>query len=351
MEINGRDTPLVHHSPGAHACSARSAVDRQQVDFGIARPPDGHGQFPHGIGAGLQSHTLGPQAPDSFHFLHESFLVHESETRVAFELLQRTRLESRLESRDFRVRGHDVSPFLQFNRPFEGVYFDLSADALGTLAPFELNGFHAQFADHVFGYPVAGVFHIHLDENVTIPLKIAAVLFHAAVHFRGFLHLALAVEFQVRIDAADIFPANQNDPADRSADRKVVPVLARDFRAAQGSCEDGNLHLHLMDGAEGGFRVDCRKGGFIRVRIHSFCSESIPHDVEVRVVDRIVFVCSGRDTAEGLRIKKLSAPEGGVEHVTASAAPVHTPAAYAGLRGYIPGAVAGLHGFICIGSL
>ena len=48
-------------------------------------------------------------------------------------------------------------------------------------------------------------------------------------------------------------------------------------------------------------------------------SEGIPHDVEVGIVDGVVLVRSGRDAAEGLRIEKFPAAEGGVEHVAASA--------------------------------
>jgi hypothetical protein len=126
----------------------------------------------------------------------------------------------------------------------------------------------------------------------------------------------------------------------------MFPVLARDFRAAQGSREDGNLHFHFVDRSKSGFRVDRRKGGLVRVRIHSFGPKGIAHDVEVGVVDGVVFVGTGRDAPEGLRIEQLSAPEGGMEHVASSAAPVHAPAADSGLGDYISGAIAGLHGFI-----
>ena len=156
---------------------------------------------------------------------------------------------------------------------------------------------------------------------------------------------------QGRIDAADVFTANQRDTRYGGAGGKMFPVLARDFRAAQGAREDGHLHLYLVDDSKGGFRVDRRKRGLVRVRINALGSKCIAHDVEVRVVHRVVFVRPGRDAAKGLRIEKLPAPEGGMEHVTASAAPVHAPAADAGLGGHIPGAVGGLHGFVRIGSL
>ncbi len=36
LEVEGRDAPLLHHAPRAHAGAAGCAVDGEQVDLGVA---------------------------------------------------------------------------------------------------------------------------------------------------------------------------------------------------------------------------------------------------------------------------------------------------------------------------
>jgi len=59
------------------------------------------------------------------------------------------------------------------------------------------------------------------------------------------------------------------------------------------------------------------------------------------VINRVVFICAGSDTPEGLRIKELTSTEGSPEHVAVSLAPIYAPAADTGLRCYIAGSVFG----------
>ena len=135
MKVNRRNAPLGHHAPGAHSSTARGPINCQQIDIGIAGPADGHGQFSHRIGSGLEGNAFGAQLAQALHLVHEAFLIHETEARMPFKLLQRSGLKSSLMRRVFRIRCYDVTSFFQFNGALQRVHFDFSSDTFGSLAP------------------------------------------------------------------------------------------------------------------------------------------------------------------------------------------------------------------------
>ena len=160
------------------------------------------------------------------------------------------------------VGGNDISPFLKLLGALQRVDFDLAADAFGSLPPFQLNGFHPEFVEHVFRDPQSGVLHIHLDHNVAVPLMVAAVVLHAPPHIGRLRDLTLLVDFELRINAAHVLPADQADTRDSGPYGKVLPIGTRNLGAAQSAGKHGNLHFDFFCGAIPGFSGDLGKSRY-----------------------------------------------------------------------------------------
>ncbi|MPN41379.1 hypothetical protein SDC9_188925 [bioreactor metagenome] len=62
-----------------------------------------------------------------------------------------------------RVGGYDIPSFLKLKGTLQRGHLDFAPDALGPLAPFELDGFDVVLVDDVFGHAEAGILHVHLD--------------------------------------------------------------------------------------------------------------------------------------------------------------------------------------------
>jgi hypothetical protein len=71
----------------------------------------------------------------------------------------------------------------------------------------------------------------------------------------------------------------------------------------------------------------------------------------VGIVYGIIFVRTGGNGAERLRIKEFASSESGPEHIAVALASVDAAAADTGLGGYVPGSVFGSEGFIGIGAV
>ena len=270
---------------------------------------------------------------------------------MAFELLQGTGLERGLIGRHFRIGRDDITALLQLQGALEGIHLDFAPDALGPLAPFELDGFDTELVQDIFGHAVAGVFHIHLHQDIPIAVMVAAVGLDTALHLRGALDQTVSVKLQFRIDAADVFPADQGDAADGGPHGEMLPVLAGNIGTAQGTGKNRHLHFNFVVGTEFGLRVHGREGGLVGIGLDPFGAERIPHDVEMGIIHRIVFVRPGRYPSEGLRIEQFPAAEGGPEGVAVAFTPVNTAAAQAGLRRHIAGSILGLEDVVGVRSL
>ena len=314
----------------------------KQVDLRVTRPANRHGQLAHRVGPGLEGDAPRTHAADAFDLLHEPLTVDEPQPGVALELLQRPGLERRLVGGKLRIGGHDVAALFQLERPSERVDLDFAADAFGPLAPFQLDGLHSEFFDDVFGDPQAGVLYVHLHQDVAVAFVVAAILLHAAVHFGGFDHLALRVQLEPGVDAAHVFSADDGDTADGGADREMLPVLAGDVGAAQGTGEDRDLHFHLGCGPISGLGVDIREGCLVGVRLDPLGPQGIAHDVQMGIIHRVVLVGPGGDITERLRVEHFAAPEGRAKQVAVAAAPVDAAAADSRLGRHVPGTVGGL---------
>ena len=68
---------------------------------------------------------------------------------MALELLDPSALERLTACREGGVGRDDVPALLQLDGPVEVADLDLPADALGALAPLQLDGLYAELLDHV----------------------------------------------------------------------------------------------------------------------------------------------------------------------------------------------------------
>ena len=105
-------------------------------------------------------------------------------------------LERRLHGGDRRVGRDDVAPLLQLDGPLEVADLDLAADALGALAPLELDGLDAELLDHVLGHAEVGVLDVQLHDDVAVVLLPLLVELDAALHLGRALDAAVVVELR-----------------------------------------------------------------------------------------------------------------------------------------------------------
>ncbi len=81
--------------------------------------------------------------------------------------------------------------------PRAKVHLDLAADALGALAPLELDGIELVLVDDVFSDAQPGVLDVHLHQDLSVSLMVLLIQGDPAVHVRRLLDLFISVP-QVR---------------------------------------------------------------------------------------------------------------------------------------------------------
>jgi hypothetical protein len=89
----------------------------------------------------------------------------------------------------------------------------------------------------------------------------------------------------------------------------------------------------------------------VRIGSYTFCAKGISHNIEMGVVQRIVFVRSGGNFSKRTRIEQFSATECGVKQVTVTLTAVHTATADSRLGCDVAGAVFCLQGLVSVGSM
>src|SRR4030042_1812599 len=183
---------------------------------------------------------------------------------MALKLLDLPFLEGLLHLRDCGIRGDDIPPLFELEGPFELPDLDLTADALGTLPPLELYSIELMLVQDVFRHAKACILHIHLHEDLTIPLLEPPVGLDAAIHLGRALDLPIVVELQLGVDAADVFATHEGDPRDGGPDGEVLPVLLGDEGGAQGTGEDGYAHPDLFIPSIRRLGINSRKNSRIR---------------------------------------------------------------------------------------
>jgi len=175
-----------------------------------------------------------------------------------------------------------------------------------------------------------------------------------AVHLGRLADLAVVVEFQFRVDPADVLSTDERDTRYGGSDGEVLPVCPGDLGRPERSGEDGNPHRDLDVPSILGPGVYFREYRGVGVSLDAF-GESlrtlrVALDVQVRVVDRVVFVSAGRDLAERAGIENFPAPEGGEPDFAGSLAPIDAPAADAGHGHDVPGTVGRSRCFVSVRS-
>ena len=328
LQVECRDSPLVHHRPGAHPGAARGAVDGEQIELRFRPVAHCHRQLHGGVGPRLESDPLEADLAKARHFLEKRGLAHESEAGMPLELLDLSFFVGPLHIRAGRVGSDDVAPVLKLQRPLQGTDLDLAADALGALTPLELDGVEAVLFEHVLGDAEAGVLHVHLDENLTVPFVIPLVGLDAPVHLGRKLDLPVLIEFELGVDAADVLAADQGHAGDGRPDGEVLPVIPGDVRRAEGAGEDRHLHFDFLLPPVLCLGVGVGENSRVRIALDALRQSPRPHgvavDVEVRVVDGVVLVGAGRDLPEGAGVDDFATPEGGEPDFTSPLAAVKT---------------------------
>ena len=248
---------------------------------------------------------------------------------MPFELFDGSVFESRLVYRIGRVRGDDITAFLQFQRPLQAIYLDFAADALGSLPPFQFDCLQAMLLVDVFGHAQPCVLDVHLHQDFTVALVISAIGLDTAVHIGGFDDVAPGVSLQSRVYTADVFAADQRHAADSRADRKMLPVFTSYLGGAQSPGEYGCLHFNLDVPPVLRLGIDRRKRSCIRIAFnslgHASGPEGVAMDIQVRVVDWIVFIATGGDVTERSGVNQFPTAEGCLKNFAVAGAAVDTP--------------------------
>ena len=310
-DLDGRDAPLVHHPPGAHARAAAGAVDGQQVELGLGGVLDRPGQVGRPVGAGLEEDALGPGLAQLLDPLHERLLLDHAQAGVALELLEAALLEGRDDVGVLGVGQDDVALLLEGLGLLDGLDLDLAADVLGALAPLELDGLDAQLLDGVFLDAEAGVLDVGLDDDVAVAVSCQSwKRLDAELHVRGADDPAV-LDLGLVVHAADVLADGQDGPGDGRPVRRARPVLLGDVGRAHAGDDEGHLELDVLVAADLGLDGDLLEGGLVAVGRHAPGALGRAHDAEVGQVDGIVLLAARGDDAEGLGIEDLGPAVGG----------------------------------------
>jgi len=264
---------------------------------------------------------------------------------VALEFLDGACLVGRLDLGERRVGQDDIAAALELLGALQRGDLDLAADVLGALAPLQLDRVKAVLVHDVLGHSQAGVFHVHLDEDLAVAFGVALVGLDPAVHLGGFLHEAVGPALEPRVDTADVLAADDRNAGNGGARGEVLPVLPGDFRGAQRTREDGEFHLDLLRPAVLGLRVDIGEQGRVGPGLHALgqamSADGVALDAQVGVVQGIVLVGTGGHVAEFRGIEHLAAPERREPDLAAAPAAVHAARADARHGDHAPRAVKG----------
>ena len=204
---------------------------------------------------------------------------------MSLELLDGPVVEGFLNVMEGRVGQDEVTPILELLGPLQGPYLDLTADALGALAPLQLDGIQVVFLRDVLCGSQPGILHVHLDQDLAVAFMKLFVDLDPAVHLRRLDDFAVIVSHQSGVHATDVLPAYQGNPRDGSTNGEVLPVDPGYICGSQRAGEDGNPHLNLLVPSILGLGIYLMKYGSVRVRFdplgQSFGSCGIALDVQV----------------------------------------------------------------------
>ena len=282
----------------------------QQVKLGIASPLDSHCQFTHWICTGLQGYAFCSELSQTLDFFHESFFVDKAKSGVTLEMPQCVVVERCLVVFGRRVWSYQITAFLEFQGSIQAINLNLATDALGTLSPFKLYALNAKLFDYILSHAKASIFDVHLHKQVTITFIPSLEYLYASLHVRGFGYLAVAIEFEGRVDTTYVFAANKRNTRYTCTRCEVIPVVLGNISRAECSGKDRHAHFDLRLCAVAGLGIYQRKQSVIRITILAFgqplCTHSVTLDIYVGVVDWIILVTAGSQCSEWSRIQNFS---------------------------------------------
>ncbi len=326
LDVEGGDTPLVHHRPGAHPRAAGRSVDGDEVDSRLGPVAQGHGQLSLGVGSRFEGYPLETDLPEPRYLGHESLLRDEAEARVALELPEPPVVEGLLHIGNGGVGKNNVAPLFEFEGPLESFHLDFAADALGALAPLELDGIEIVLFANIFGNTEPCILHIQLYEDLPVPFVIPFIGLYPAVHLGGLCYVPVTIQLELWVDTADVFAADQGDARYGGSDCKVLPVYPGDIRRTERAGENRDAHFHHLFPPVLGFHAGVGKYGRVGSRLHffgkPFRSNGVALNVNVGVIDRIILVGSRGDFAERPGIEHLTAAKGSQPDLAATLAAV-----------------------------
>src|SRR4030042_1873862 len=223
VEVKAGHTPLLHHAPGTHAGAAGRAVDGKEVDFSTGAPLDSHGKLAQAVSAGFQGDALEADIAQALDLGVELLFTNKAESTVPLELLDGAVFESRLVNGVGGVRGNDKAAFLELDGPLQNIDLDFTADTLGALSPFKLDGVQLVFLVNIFRNAQTRILDVHLEEDFAVALVVAPVGLEAAVHIRGGNHFTVLIPHQLGVNTAGVFAADTRYTADSRAHGNVLP--------------------------------------------------------------------------------------------------------------------------------
>lgn len=310
QHFDGRNAPLVHHAPWAHAGAATRGIHGENVNLGHRRILDRAGKVRRPVSAGLQEHVLGAHVPQFLDTLHEPLFGHHADARMPLELLDRAPLVGFLDVRVVRVREDDVPATLKALRLGQLVDLHLAADVLGALAPLQLGDRDAEFLNPVLHDAQAAVLDVLLQHDaaktILLPVPEGA---HAVAHVRRLQHLRNWVpgELGFVVHPADVLADGQKRTGQCRAGCQAASVLAGDVGAAQAGDNERQVQLDAAIVAKGDGEVKGREDRLVTVGLNTDSAHGGAADVEVRMVDRVLLFSPGGHVAEGLGVDGLRA--------------------------------------------
>jgi hypothetical protein len=141
------------------------------------------------------------------------------------------------------------------------------------------------------------------DRAVAVNLVVLVEL-DPALEIHGVRHLAF-LDPRLHVHADHVLTNGQAGAGEGGADCETLPVVLCDVGGTDARDDPWVAKLQPAVMAETHFQIDGREDRLVAVGLDAVGADSGPHDVEVRVVDRVGLLAGGSDDAERLWVDHL----------------------------------------------
>ncbi|KAF5047983.1 hypothetical protein DSECCO2_454800 [anaerobic digester metagenome] len=204
---------------------------------------------------------------------------------MPLELFNGAVLEGRPHLVNPRVGEDDVPAVFELVRPVEAADLDLAADALCPLAPLQFDRLQVVLRGDVLGGSEPCVLHVQLHQELAVAVFELPVGLDPAIHLGRSGDLAVVIERQFRVDAADVLSADECNAGYCRSDGEVLPVRPGNLGRPECPGEDRNPHRHFDLPAVFRPGIDVLKDGGVGIGIDAFrqpfCAPGVALDVQV----------------------------------------------------------------------